>query len=92
MANSHRTSQFEHMPGVKHIAHQSIVLAQVHPFRIAREYPCRVLSAMLEHGEPVVNGLVHGPRAENTDYPTHGLLTPEHVNDIDENPPGIGYL
>ena len=47
-----------HVLRLKHVAHQAVVLAQIYMPAVAGEYAGGILSAVLHHGQPVVDGLI----------------------------------
>ena len=61
------------MAGMKDIAHQPVVLAQIQLAAVTGDHAGRILAAMLEHGQAVVDGLVDRLLGHDTDYAAHRL-------------------
>ena len=73
MTDAEIALELEHMAGVKHIAHQAVVLAQVKPPVGAGDDPRGILSAVLQHRQCIVDRLIDRRAADDTDDSAHGL-------------------
>ena len=83
MANPHVSFQPEHVAHPKDVAHQAIVLALVQLETIAGHDACRILAAMLQNRQRIVNRLVDSGLTDNPDYTTHFRISP---NSTTQNP------
>ena len=71
MADAHIALEVQHVAGVKDIAHQPVVFAQIQLAAVTGDHAGGVLAAVLEHGQAVVNGLVDRLPGHDTDYAAH---------------------
>ena len=76
VADAHGAFELQHMPGVEHIPHQAVVLAQIHPIAVAGDDAGGVLTPVLDDGQAVVQGLIDRVRAENSDDAAHQPVPP----------------
>jgi hypothetical protein len=72
MADAHIAQQPQHVPGMEHVAHQTVVLAQIQALLVAGHDAGGILSAMLQDGQAVVQGLIDPFTRHDTDDSTHG--------------------
>ena len=63
------------MPLLKDISNQTVAFSQVQSATVIGHDPSRILTAMLEHRQGVVNGLIHGSSTDNTNNSAHVLLS-----------------
>jgi hypothetical protein len=54
VTNTHLASESAHMTGAKNIFHKSVVFAQINFAIITGHDACSVLTAMLQHGQGIV--------------------------------------
>ena len=71
MADAHVAVKRVHVAGVEHVAHQAIVLAQIHVTSVAGENAGGVLAAMLHHRQTVVNSLIDRCFRQDTNNAAH---------------------
>ncbi len=77
MADTDISRQAKHMPGAKDIPHQTIALALLQTVRAPGHDAGRILAAMLENGERIVNRLIDGTLRNDTDNAAHQSATPK---------------
>ncbi len=71
MADTHVTRQTQHMAGMKHIAHQTVVLAQVQTAVFTGHDARRILAAVLQYRQAVIQSLIHRVLSHNANDSTH---------------------
>ena len=76
MAYTHIAFQSEHVAHPKNIAHQAVVLALVQFETIAGHDARRILAAMLQNGQRIINRLIDCGLTDNPDYTTHLRISP----------------
>ncbi len=72
MPQPHIALQLKHVPRLKHITYETTVFAQKDPSAVAGHDAGCVLSAVLNHGQRIIDSLVNGTVPNNTDNATHG--------------------
>ena len=73
MRNADVTDQVAHVTSLEHILHQAVVLVHVERAAIAGHDACRILAAVLEHQQAVIQHLVDGILADDTDNSAHAF-------------------
>ena len=68
---AHVAGELQHVPFLEHVADQAVALANAQPPAVVGHDACRILSAVLEDGERIVERLVHGFMANDSDESTH---------------------
>ncbi len=71
MTDTHVALELHHVPSLKHVPDETVVLAQVDAMAIAGDHAGRVLTAMLNDRQAVVDGLVDRPVAQDSNYSAH---------------------
>ena len=64
VAYAHGAAQFDHVLHIEHVARQTIVLAQMQFTALASHDPGRILTAMLQHQQGVIQRLIDRPPAD----------------------------
>jgi hypothetical protein len=59
------------MTRLKYVLHQAIIFMHVKGIAITGDYPCRILTAMLQDKQTIVQQLVNRVFTDNTDNSTH---------------------
>jgi hypothetical protein len=70
--DSRKTHQVAHVARAEHVLHQARSLVHVEDRAFARDDACRVLTAMLQQQQAVVQHLVHGGMSDDADDSAHG--------------------
>jgi len=73
MPDAHVALQAHHVTGVEHIPNETHRLAHVELAGLARHDPRGILTAMLQHGQPIIEGLIHRAVAHHADDSAHRL-------------------
>jgi hypothetical protein len=71
VAHADRALELLHVTLLEHVTHQAHVLAQVQLAVVLGHDAGRVLAAVLQHGQRVVELLVDGAEAHDTDESAH---------------------
>ncbi len=69
-------AELEHVPLLEHVAHEAVALAHAEAARVVRHDARRVLAAMLQHRERVVERLIHRVLPDDADESAHALRYP----------------
>ena len=72
MPDAHVAAQPQHVALVKYIAHQAVTLASAKRAVSVGGDSGRILPAVLQHGQRIINCLVNRLLADDSDYSTHG--------------------
>ena len=76
VTDAHVTFELEHVVLLEHVAHQAAALAHTQlPFARGGRNAGRILAAMLQHGEGVIETLIDGAGTNDTDDAAHGRST-----------------
>src|SRR5690554_671253 len=75
MANTHVTRQTTHVPGVKHIPHQPVILPEIESVVLKGHNSRRILATVLKNGQRIVKQLINVGSTDNTDNATYGWAT-----------------
>ncbi len=59
MRHAHIAQQIAHVAGAEHVARQPLLLVHVEAAFFCRHDAGRILTAMLQHHQPVVQELIH---------------------------------
>ncbi len=73
MTDAHIAMQAQHVPGMEHITHQAVVLAQVQSLTVAGDDACSILPAVLQYGQAVIQRLVDRTAGNDADNAAHML-------------------
>ena len=74
MTDTHVANQPTHVAGAEHISHHTVILAQIEPVAVTGHDTCRVLPAMLQNGQRIINALIHIAMADNAHNAAHGFF------------------
>ena len=77
MADADVAAQLEHVLALEHVAHQACALVQAQAFAVDRGDAGRVLAAMLQHGQAVVQRRRDFGLADDADDSAHALVCSE---------------
>ena len=76
MADTHISLQAQHMAGMKHVAHQTVVLSQVQPVVVTGHDAGSILATMLQYGQTVIDHLIDGTFTYDADNAAHAFNSP----------------
>ena len=76
VADSHVARQLEHMPPLKDVANEAILLAHVYAPVLGGYDPGSVLATVLQDGQGIIDGLVDRALGNDSDDSTHLTVTP----------------
>jgi hypothetical protein len=72
LADAARAGQRAHVAGAEHVAHQAVRLEHVEVIAVRGGDARRVLAAMLQEQQAVIEQLVDRPASDDSDDSTHG--------------------
>ena len=78
MGDAHVAEQIAHVAGAEHVAHQAVALVHVEGAALAGDDAGRILAAVLQHQQAVIEQLVDGVFRHYTENSAHGLERPIH--------------
>ena len=73
LAQTHVAGQGAHIAGAKHIAHHALGLVHEKLAPLLGDDTGRILPAVLQQQQAVINQLVDGGLADNANYAAHGV-------------------
>ena len=74
MTDADVASQPDHVPGMKHVAYQAVVLAQIQTaFVVAGHDPGGVLATVLQYRQGIIDGLVDRFTGNDPDNAAHAI-------------------
>jgi hypothetical protein len=74
MTDTHITMQAQHVSRVEGITHQAVTLAEVQMAAVTGHNACRILAAVLQYRQAVIDLLVDWPVGHDADDAAHNLL------------------
>ena len=75
MSDPRAAEKVQHVALLEDVPGKPAVLAQVEPVVVARHDAGRVLAPVLQDHQGVVDRLIDGVPADDSDYPTHGFTS-----------------
>ena len=75
MRDARVAAERAHVARAEYVAHHAAALVHVEGRAFGRDDAGRVLAAMLQHQEPVVQDLVHSAASDYTEYSAHRCLS-----------------